>query len=88
MGSWGSFEIRTRECDVEIDSEDFGTPQAKFNGSKTGRIDVGTVGGTHGVDMTRKREDCTSRCKNKLGELGVEYMICLVHESKGESTSL
>lgn len=71
VGSWGSFEIKRKECGVEIDSEDLATVQAELDGSKMGTIDVKTVGGTHGVDVTRKREDCTSRCKNKLGEMGV-----------------
>jgi len=70
VGSWGSYEIRRKECEVEIDSEDFATLQAELDGSKAGTIDVETVGGTHGVDVTRKREDCTSRCKNKLDEMG------------------
>ena len=60
VGSWGSFEIKRKECDVEIDSEDLATVQAELDGSKMGTIDVKTVGGTHGVDVTRKREDCTS----------------------------
>ena len=42
VGSWGSFEIKRNECDVEIDSEDFATLQVEFDGSKTGTIDVKT----------------------------------------------
>jgi len=52
VGSWGSYEIGRKECEVEIDSEDYATLQSELDGSKTGTIDVKTVGGTHGADVT------------------------------------
>jgi hypothetical protein len=64
VGSWGSYEVLRKECEVEIMTEDFVTQQAELRG--TGTIHVETVKEVEGVKDTRKRDDCTGACKDRL----------------------
>jgi hypothetical protein len=78
--AWGRFwnicglessDLLRKECEVEIMSEDYATLRAELDGTETGTINVDTVTGVQGVSMTKKREECSDRCKEKLnGMLG------------------
>jgi len=71
VGSWGGYDLSRKECEVEIMSEDYATLQAELDGTTTGTMSVDTVGAVQAADTTRKRENCTERCKSKLDDMGV-----------------
>ena len=73
--AWGRFwnicrldssDLLRKECEVEIMSEDYATLRAELDGTRTGTINVDTVNRAQGADMTKKREECSDRCKEKL----------------------
>jgi len=71
VGSWGGYDLSKKECEVEIMSDDYATLQAELDGTTTGTMSVDTVGAVQAADTTRKRENCTERCKSKLDDMGV-----------------
>jgi hypothetical protein len=71
IGRWDSHEIARKECEVEIMSEDYMTMQALGQLGGTATINVDTVNGVKGTDATRKYNDCTNQCKDKLRDMRV-----------------
>lgn len=69
VGSWGGYDICKKECSVEIMSEDYATLRSELDGSRTGTMEVQRVSGVQIAGTTRKRENCTEKCKNKLNDI-------------------
>lgn len=71
VGSWGGYNISRKDCTVEVFSDDFAILTTELDGSITGTMDVATVEAVAAAGATRKRDDCTERCKKKLEEMRV-----------------
>lgn len=71
VGSWGSNEFTTKECVVEIMSEDFTVMRSELDGTRMGTLDVACVEAAQPVGTTRMRDECTGWCKDKLDHMCV-----------------
>ncbi|KAH9981786.1 hypothetical protein BJV74DRAFT_65440 [Russula compacta] len=71
VGSWGGNGLLMKTCEVEIMGEDYLTVTAELDGTRTGTIDVQTVDRVSLADNTRRRENCPTRCKDKLDAMRV-----------------
>jgi hypothetical protein len=71
VGRWKSQETATKECEVEIMSEDYVTMQAPSQLGGTGIVNVNIVDGVQGTNATKTWDDCTNRCKDKLRAMRV-----------------
>ncbi|PBK82802.1 hypothetical protein ARMGADRAFT_1038300 [Armillaria gallica] len=72
VGSQGGYDIKRKECEVEIMSEDYLTTDTVLD-SATGTIEVETVSKADNVEArhTRKREDLTQWSKDALSKMGI-----------------
>jgi hypothetical protein len=66
VGRWEGHETTTKECEVEIMSEDYMTLQDPSQLGGTGIVNVKTVNGVIGADATKTWADCKEDCKDKL----------------------
>ncbi|KAF8240345.1 hypothetical protein L208DRAFT_1384880 [Tricholoma matsutake] len=71
VGSWGGYVLTTKESTVEIMSEDYATMSSDLNASGSGTMSVTRASGASLAGITRKRENCTEKCKKKLVEMGL-----------------
>ena len=69
--SWGGYNLSTKDCTVEVFSEDYATLETELDGYTTGTMDVATVSAVTGQGTFKMRENCTERCKKKLEEMRV-----------------
>ncbi|KAK0195808.1 hypothetical protein F5146DRAFT_1118442 [Armillaria mellea] len=72
VGSQGSYDIKRKECEVEIMSEDYLTTEGVLD-SATGTMEVETVSKVDIVEArhTPKREDLTQWSKDALSKMGI-----------------
>ncbi len=72
VGSQGGYDIKRKECGVEIMSEDYLTTDTVLD-SAMGTIEVETVSKADNVEArhTRKREDLTQWSKDALSKMGI-----------------
>ncbi|KAK0229317.1 hypothetical protein EDD85DRAFT_142475 [Armillaria nabsnona] len=73
VGSPGGYELTTKECEVEIMSEDYLTMDVALEDVATGTMDMKRVprADSEGLRRTRKRENLTARAKRELSKMGV-----------------
>ncbi|KAK0421473.1 hypothetical protein EV421DRAFT_1748402 [Armillaria borealis] len=73
IGSLGGYEPTTKECEVEIMSEDYLTMDVALKDFATGMMDVKRVlrADSEGLRRTRKRENLIARTKRELSKMGV-----------------
>ncbi|KAF8231419.1 hypothetical protein L208DRAFT_63734 [Tricholoma matsutake] len=71
VGSWGGYAHTTKECSVEIMSEDYATMSSDLDAITKGTIRVTSVYPAPLGNINRMRENCTEACKKKLVEMGV-----------------
>ncbi|KAK0486208.1 hypothetical protein IW261DRAFT_1416014 [Armillaria novae-zelandiae] len=72
VGSQGTYDVKRKECEVEIMSEDYLTTDGVLD-STMGTIEVETVSKADNVETrhTRKREDLTQWSKDTLSKIGI-----------------
>ncbi|PBK70233.1 hypothetical protein ARMSODRAFT_1036317 [Armillaria solidipes] len=73
VGSPGGYELTTKECEVEIMSEEYLTTGVALWDFAPGVMDVKRVSRADSEDLrrTRKRENLTARAKRELSKMGV-----------------
>jgi len=71
QGDSGLWFKSTKECEVEIMSDDYATLPAELDGTTTGTLNVGTVVRVLDTDMTKSRQGCTALCQEKLRDMRV-----------------
>jgi hypothetical protein len=69
VGLSQSYKKASKECEVEIMSEDYLTTQAQLSGTRI--IRVNTVEGVQDQDETMELNQCTQRCRDKIWDMRV-----------------